>query len=305
MLNLKYDYISCVTKSEEISWKLDDLFPKTTKLRFDKAHMPDGLVAVGKLSSLSAAEKMRLNQIRGNSYMNIFGFVEEYIIAQTVQHAEAEMFGDHDAIRALLRFGEEEVKHQTLFKRYIQTFNRDFGTPCGVLDNAAEVARIVLSKSPLAAMLMTTHIELMTQHHYVSAVRDTQDLDEKCAAILKHHWLEESQHARIDILELDKLAEQAGPDVIRSAYDDYLAIVSAFATMLDRQVDMDMESLEASINRKLNDAERREIVPVQRASYRHTLLQNGMQHRTFDEIAHDLSPSAHDMLRQRAASIIA
>ena len=305
MLNLRYDYISCVTKSEQISWKLDDLFPVTTKLRFDKAHMPDGLVSIGKLSALSAAEKLKLNQIRGNSYMNIFGFVEEYIIAQAVQHAEAEMFGNHDAIRALLRFGEEEVKHQTLFKRYSQAFNRDFGTACGVLDNAAEVARIVLSKSPLAAMLMTTHIELMTQHHYVSAVRDSHDLDDKCAAILKHHWLEESQHARIDILELDKLADQVGAEGVAKAYDDYISIVDAFAGMLDKQVDMDVVSLEVSINRKLTDPERREIVAVQRQSYRHTLLQNGMQDRTFDEIARDLSPSAHETLRQRAASLIA
>jgi hypothetical protein len=303
MLNLKYDYVSCITKSEQIAWRLDDLFPVTTALRFDKAHMPDGLVAVGQLTSLSAEEKRKLNQIRGNSYMNIFGFVEEYIIAQTVQHAEAEMFGDHDAIRALLRFGEEEVKHQTLFKRYCEAFNRDFGTPCAVLDNAAEVARIVLSKSPLAAMLMTTHIELMTQHHYVTSVRDATDLDEKCAAILKHHWLEESQHAKIDILELDKIAEQAGPDAINKAYDDYFAIVGAFSGMLDKQVEMDLDSLEGSINRKLKDAERREIVPVQKQSYRHTLLQNGMQNRTFDEIARDLSPAAHETLRKQAARI--
>src|SRR4051794_23802247 len=69
MLNLKYDYISCINKSEQIAWRLDELFPTGTALQFNKAHMPDGLVAVGQLP-LAAEEKLKLNQIRGNSYMN-------------------------------------------------------------------------------------------------------------------------------------------------------------------------------------------------------------------------------------------
>ena len=49
---------------------------------------------------------------------HLFGFVEEYILANTVQYANAEMFGDRDAVRALCRFADEEAKHMLLFARY-------------------------------------------------------------------------------------------------------------------------------------------------------------------------------------------
>src|SRR5689334_15063007 len=107
MLDLKFDYRDCVALSERVYWKLDDLFPADTKLEFDRPHLPDALASVKNLSALYAQEQLALNHIRGNSYMNLFGFVEEYIIAQMTQHAHAELFGDHQVLRALLRFADE------------------------------------------------------------------------------------------------------------------------------------------------------------------------------------------------------
>lgn len=42
-------------------------------------------------------------------------------------HAQVEMFGDHQALRALMRFADEELKHQQLFQRYRDAFDRGFG----------------------------------------------------------------------------------------------------------------------------------------------------------------------------------
>src|SRR6185295_7244391 len=148
-----------------------EVLPSGQKLDFARPFLPDALVGSG-ISCLNEQEKLVLNHINGNSYLNLFGFVEEYILAMAVQHAQAELFGDHDAIRALTRFADEEVKHQALFKRYRVAFDRDFGHACEVLDNAADVAGVILAKSPLAVVLVTLHLELMTQDHYTDAVRD-------------------------------------------------------------------------------------------------------------------------------------
>jgi hypothetical protein len=251
---------------------------------------------------LTDRERLQLNHIRGNAYMNIFGFVEEYIIAQTIQHAGGEVFGDNSALRALLRFGEEELKHQALFKRYCTAFSRDFGARCEVLGSAADVAHFILNKSPAAAMLMTLHIELMTQHHYVGAIKDRSELDPKFKNILKHHWMEEAQHAKIDTLEVNKLLGDADPDVCEQAYGEYIEIVQAFDALLAKQVDMDLESLASAAKKAWRGSERDAIRPVQHQSYRRCFLHMGMAHTGFVAIAQQLAPGVVERLQTLAVT---
>src|SRR5881394_3889492 len=102
-LELSYTYRSCVESSEKVSWRLDDVFPPGTRLDFTRPFLPEGLAStrdIATITFLDNHERRALNQIAGNAYMNLFGFIEEYILATMVQHAQAEMFGNHDAIRA-------------------------------------------------------------------------------------------------------------------------------------------------------------------------------------------------------------
>jgi len=46
----------------------------------------------------------------------------------------------------------------------------------------------------------------MSQGHYLGSVKDNQDLDPQFKSLLKHHWIEEAQHARLDGLLLKSLA---------------------------------------------------------------------------------------------------
>ncbi|MCA9684845.1 MAG: diiron oxygenase, partial [Myxococcales bacterium] len=253
MLDLGYDYASCIRNSEKVYWTVDEVMPPDTRLDFSRPFLPPALSGSSRIDVLGDTERLALNQITGNAYANLFAFVEEYIIATAVDHAQAEMYGDHETIRALLRFAEEEIKHQTLFHRYLEAFNRDFGHECQVLDNAAEVAGIILSKSPIAVMLMTLHIELMTQAHYTESMRDNPGLDPLFASLLKHHWLEEAQHARIDALELDKLASAASRERIEQAFVDYLDLCRAVDGLLEAQTNMDIESLSRACNRGFGD----------------------------------------------------
>ena len=50
----------------------------------------------------------------------------------------------------------------------------------------------------------------LPQLHYVDAFRDDGDLDELTKRVFKAHWLEESQHAQLDHLDVD--GDTAGAD---------------------------------------------------------------------------------------------
>ena len=65
-------------------------------------------------------------------------------------------------------------------------------------------------------------IEWMTQAHYLGSVRDDGDIDPLFKSLLKHHWIEESQHAKLDTLIVDALAEGADEAEIDKAIDEVL-----------------------------------------------------------------------------------
>lgn len=294
MLGLEHDYEACIRNSEKANWRLDDVMPAGTALDFSLPFLPDALAHTRRIACLNAHEQMVLNQIAGNAYLNLFGFVEEYILATTIQHAEAALFGDRAATRALLRFSEEEAKHQILFRRYRASFEAGFGAPCGVLESAGEVAQVIMSKSPIAVMITTLHLELMTLQHYTECVRDDAGMDPLFKKLLKHHWMEESQHALIDAYELDKLLDEATPEAIDRAFDDYLDIGAAFAGLLEAQAKMDVDSLAGKLGRSFTDAERAEIAASQKRGYIQTFLIYGMTNPDFVSFLGKISPAQRD-----------
>lgn len=307
MTEPKFDYSSCVSLSERVAWRLDDVLREDQALDFSRRFLPEALAGVEPIGCLDEGEKLRLNQIRGNSYLYLFNFVEEYIIANTVQHAQAEMFGDDMALRALFRFAEEEVKHQQLFQRFGRAFARGFGSPAGLVGSAEEVAGYVLAKSPLAVQLATLHLELVTQQHYVESVKDnkSEDIDPLFKSLLRHHWLEEAQHAKIDVLQIAKLTEGAPPPQIERAIGEYEDIMRAFAEVLDRQAALDAESLGRASGRPLSAAELEEVLAAQRMAYRRTFLAMGMENAHFVAQLGQLSPAAPARLASLAKEILA
>lgn len=87
--------------------------------RFDIKHkfLPDGLSLTDAFTTLSAGEKRFVSQIQGRTYANMFGLVERFINAKVLELSHDHWFGDQVALEALVRFSEEELKHQALFRR--------------------------------------------------------------------------------------------------------------------------------------------------------------------------------------------
>lgn len=303
MLQLNYDYASCIRGSEKVAWKLDVVMPPETKIDFSRPFLPEGLFSVERLTCLTPTQRLTLNQISGNSYLNLFAFVEEYITAMALQHAQAELFGDHVAVRALSRFAEEEAKHQQLFWRYCSTFQRDFGHKCHLLEAASEVAGVILGKSPLAVTLITLHLELMTQAHYTESVRGNQQLDPLFCDLLRHHWMEESQHARLDALELDKLLDAANPEQIATCFDDYLGLIDAFDGLLVAQAKLDVQTLSEALGQTFSEEDSAAIVQSQHRAYRNTFLVSGMTNKSFVETVQMISPEAASRIAAKAGEL--
>src|SRR6266853_4189795 len=165
-------YARCIQASKRVRWDDEDVIRGR---RFDAAHkfLPDGLSLAAAFTTLSADEKRFVSQIQGRTYANVFGLVERFINAKVLELSHDHWFGDQLALEALVRFSDEELKHQALFRR-IDTMVGD-GLPDGYrfdVDPDA-VAHAVLGKSTWAVLALTLDIELFTQLHY----RQTIDPD--------------------------------------------------------------------------------------------------------------------------------
>ena len=110
-------YAKAVEVSKRIRWEIDRDVIKGREFDFTKKFLPDGLSKVDRLDFLSASEQRLLSQIQGRTYANIFGLVERFIAAKVLELSREHWLGDQNALEAMVRFGDEEIKHQELFRR--------------------------------------------------------------------------------------------------------------------------------------------------------------------------------------------
>ncbi|HKO97550.1 MAG TPA: diiron oxygenase [Pyrinomonadaceae bacterium] len=295
-----YSYQATLAASEKVNWRIEDIIGGDKRLDFSKRFMPESLARVEPLDFLSAGEKRTLNQIRGNTYLCIFGVVEEFILPFLMDHARPLLSGDDYRIRALLQFAGEEAKHIHLFKRFREQFQAGFGVDCQVIGPADAIGKAILAHDPLAVALAILQIEWMTQQHYLEGVKDDQDLDPLFKSLLKHHWMEEAQHAKLDVLMVEALAENRSPKQIESAFEEYLEIGGFIADGLVAQTQFDLESFYRATDRTLTVSEREKFVQVQTQANRWTYLGSGMIHPNFRETLQRLQPELRERLDQIA-----
>jgi hypothetical protein len=286
--------------SQRINWCIDDIINDEKRLDFGKPFLPESLARVDELFFLNADEKRILNQIRGHAYLVIFGLVEEFILPFVLDHVRPRLDSDDYRVRALLQFAGEEAKHIQLFKRFDEEFCKGFGTNCAVIGPPAEIAEAVLSHQPLAVAITVLHIEWMTQRHYIDSIRDNRRLDPQFKSLLRHHWLEEAQHAKLDALMVEAIADGMSAAEIEKAIDEYLEIGAFLEAGLKQQTLFDLEAFEAATGRKLPDAERAEFVRIQEQANRWTYLGSGMSHPNFLATLGKLNPESKKRIEQIA-----
>jgi hypothetical protein len=279
-VHAQYTYDQVLSVSERVAFHLDDVLAPSARFDFSRPFLPERLARVEELSFFTPAQRVCLNQIRAYSYLCMFGTVEEFILPFVLDHARSDLAGSDARTRALLHFASEEAKHIELFKRFRVRFERDFGSACEVVGPAQVIARSVLAQGPLAVALTILHIEWMTQRHYIESAKDDQRLDPQFRSLLKHHFIEECQHAKLDTLMVLELARGMKSAEISQSVAEYLGIVGAFDALLAQQAELDVRSFERA-QRPLSQEEWELTRATQLGATRFTFLGSGMTHPHF------------------------
>jgi hypothetical protein len=277
-------YARCVQTSKRVRWDIDEDIIRGRS--FDTAHkfLPDGLSLADAFTTMSAAEKRFVSQIQGRTYANIFGLVERFINAKVLELSEEHWFGDQVALEALVRFSDEELKHQALFRRIDAMVGEVLpdGYRFDIDPNA--VAHAVLGKSTWAVLALTLDIELFTQLHYRQSIDPDTELSELFKDVFLYHWKEESQHAILDELELVRHDAGLTAEQRDRAVDDFIELVGAVDGILQAQAKADADYFAATCGRAVGDAEARPIEATFLRAYRWQYIHSGAQHPQFGKV---------------------
>jgi len=300
MITTPYNYQETLAASVKANWRVEDVIGGDKRLDFTKPFMPDSLARVNSLEFLSGYEKILLNQIRGYGYLRTFGVVEEFILPFVLDHVRPQLNQDDYRTRALLQFASEEAKHIQLFRQFAEEFRQGFVTNCETIGPPEEIGKAVLSHSPLGVALVILGIEWTTQQHYLESVRDDNELDPQFKSLLRHHWIEEAQHTKIDTLMVQALTNNLTPAEIEKGMSDYASIGGLVDGGLNQQVEYDMQALQRAAGRKLNVAEQEQFRSIQLQALRWTYLGSAMIHPKFLATVGEFSPVGRKQIEEMA-----
>jgi len=274
-------YARCIEVSKRIRWDIDrDVIRGRTLDTADK-FLPDGLSLVNELPFLASDERRFMSQVQGRSYANIFGLVERFINAKILELSRDHWFGDQVALEALVRFSDEELKHQELFRRVEHLAAAEMPDGYRFLPDPNEVAHAVLGKSNWAVLALTCHIEIFTQQHYKQSIEPDAALSALWKDVFLYHWKEESQHAIMDELEWRREDAKLTATERDQAVTDLIDLVVAVDGILQMQAAADAEYFLAVCGERLGDTERRAVRATMLKAYRWQYIVSGVKDGRF------------------------
>jgi hypothetical protein len=297
-------YQHLLETSRRVNWRLEDLIGEGRRLDFERPFLPETFAQTKPLGFLGPAEKLKLNHIRSRGYLALFELVEGFVVPFIGEQADDGAAADPFRAPALLHFAGEEEKHRKLFSAVLREFDTGFGTRCGLIGPAEEICRAILGHGPLAVTIAILGLEWMSQGHYLGSVKDDQDLDPQFKSLLKHHWIEEAQHAKLDGLLLKSLAERSSAQDVATAIEEYFEIGAFLDGGFRQQTQLDLNSLESAIGRTLSEDERRQFLEVQHQALRWTFLGSAMENRNFLAAIATVNGEMAARVKQAAQSFI-
>jgi hypothetical protein len=232
-----------------------------------------------------------VSQIQGRTYANMFGLVERFIGAKILEVSREHWLGDQKALEALVRFTDEELKHQELFRRLEAMMAVQMPAGYAFLPEPNGVATAVLGKSTWSVLGLTCLIELFTQAHYRASIEPDAKLSELWKDVFLFHWKEEAQHAILDELEWRREHAKLDAAARDRAVDDLIALAGAVDGLLQMQAQADAEyfNLIAGMRPAAEAARAREAFL---AAYRWQYIVSGVQEPRFGAILASLTTVA-------------
>ncbi|RAK68686.1 hypothetical protein [Phenylobacterium kunshanense] len=295
-----YNYERLLEISKRINWRVDDIIGPDKPMDFTKPFLPESFARTAELEFLTPAERLKFNQIRGFGYLAMFELVERCILPVIEAHAPSRPDQDSHRTAALNNFVVEEAKHIELFVAFRQAFQAGFDVDCGFIGPAEHIGATVRSHTDMGVSLFILAIEWATQQHWLESVQGDEDLDPQIKSLLQHHWMEESQHAKLDALVFFELAASAGSEGVVAGVEDFLEIGLFIDGRLKQQTELDLASLEAAIGRKLVPADRDTFLARQHQAQRWTFLGSALSNQGFLKALGEVSPAARRRIEEVA-----
>jgi hypothetical protein len=231
-------YARCIANSKKVRWDLDRDVLRGRTLDRNRDFLPRALSLVDELPFLTDHERRFMSHVQGRTYANLFGIVERYINAKILELSRDHWFDDQVALEALVRFSDEELKHQELFRRIELLAANAMPPGYQRVADGNEIARVVLGKSTWAVLALTCHIEIFTLVHYKKSIA-AEHLCELWKDVFLHHWKEESQHAILDELEWRRVDARITAAERDRGVDELIELVGAVDGVLQAQAAAD------------------------------------------------------------------
>jgi hypothetical protein len=274
-------YARAIAASKRIRWDIDDDVIRGRSLDAAHDYLPNGLSLVDELPFLTPKERRFMSQIQGRTYANVFGLVERYIDAKILELARDYRFGDQVALEALVRFSDEELKHQELFRRVEALAAQAMPPGYAATADPNAVAQFVLGKSTWSVLALTCHIEIFTQVHYKKSIEPATALSPLWKDVFLHHWQEESQHAILDELEWRREDAKLTPEQRDAAVDDLIELVVGVDGILQAQAKADAQYFVGVADRTFSADDVHAIEAGVLKAYRWQYIVSGVQDGKF------------------------
>jgi len=281
-------YARCIKASKRVRWDIEaDVFRGRT-FDFTRKFLPDGLTKVHELAFLTPAERRTMSHVQGRTYAYMFGLVERYIGAKILELATEQRLGDQVVLEGLVRFSDEELKHQELFRRIETAIAANMPGGYVQVADPTDVARSVLTKSTWAVLALTCHIELFTQVHYRESIERDEELSDLYRDVFRYHWLEECQHAVMDEIEWSREDRRLNAHARDRAVDDFVELLHVLDRVLQAQADADAGYFLRLCERSFDAEQQRAIRAGLLRAYRWQYIVSGQQHPHFEKLLSDM-----------------
>ena len=295
-------YAKCIEVSKRVRWDIDKDVIRGRHFDFSQKFLPDGLSKVDQLDFLNDDEKRVLSQIQGRTYANMFGFVERFITAKVLEVTRDHWLGNQVALESLVRFTDEELKHQELFRRIEQMMGDGMPKGYKFLPDPDAVAAAVLKNSTWAVLALILEIELFTQEHYKKSIEPDENLSELYKDIFLFHWKEETTHAMMDEMEWPREDSKLSAEERDRAVDELIAMVADVDGILQNQSAADVDYFFKRCNRSFTDDDVRRIRDGVLRAYRWQYIFSGVDHPRFQKLYKALTT---EQQRQRVGAALA
>jgi len=283
-------------------WRLDAAIA-SINLDFSRPFLPGRLCDLSSMSFLGPRERRVFNQVHGVAYARVMILVEELVLQRLRSQAYAQLGVDHDAVLGLLRLCDEEVKHQELFRAACIAFDQRAPVDSDILRGGEAATQKALGRGPLALLMLTTMLEWVVQRHYLECFRHSgHPIDPSFRALMDMHWSEESEHARLDSRELERLGRAATPAEMAATIDEFVYLCGVLDEVLVQTAEAEVQVATQHLSLYLEHDLQTHIVEALVRGFRWGFLVCGIEHPVFSRIIGDIAPFAVGRLEVLARS---